>query len=259
MLALHREQAYEADGLRALGGSLAVHLLLLLALIISLDWSQSPPEAVQAELWSSLPAERPSNTATRNSPSPAPEKRAPPEPTDAEIALQKKQKAQQEARKKEELQKQQAAAKKEAQLKAEKDKAQKAKKLEEQRAAELARLGLDPKAKRADAGKDIVTKAGVQSGVEQGARSGAEAKWVDRVRAMIDSRVSYRGKNTSDLKLDIKLLPTGQITDVRVISRSDSPSYDEAVLAALKQIDTLPSPPEGVRVLSIEIRHRNRN
>ncbi|NBY14053.1 MAG: hypothetical protein EBQ76_04810 [Betaproteobacteria bacterium] len=98
MLALHREQAYEADGLRALGGSLAVHLLLLLALIISLDWSQSPPEAVQAELWSSLPAERPSNTATRNSPSPAPEKRAPPEPTDAEIALQKKQKAQQEAK-----------------------------------------------------------------------------------------------------------------------------------------------------------------
>lgn len=268
------------DSLRALAASIGVHLVLVLALVVSLNWNTEPSEPVQAELWSSLPPEKPAPRVTpKVAPEPAPEPKPDPAVRDAEIALAKKKKAEQEAQQKAEAEKQaklkqerdKAAKEKAAKDKAAKDKAAKekaakekaqqeraaAKRLAEQREAELARLGLDAKAKPQAKGKDSQTKAGVASGVDQGARSGREAEWIDKVKASIRGRVRYNGADTSDMTLSISLLPTGQITKIQKKSGSNSAAYDAAVLRALESITKLPKPPDGVREITIDLRHRN--
>jgi colicin import membrane protein len=273
------------DSLRALAASIGVHLVLVLALVVSLNWNTNPSEPVQAELWSSLPPEKPAPRVTpKAAPEPAPEPKPDPAVQDAEIALAKKKKAEQEAQQKAELEKQaklrqekekaakeKAAKEKAVKEKAEKEKAAKekaakekaqqeraaAKRLAEQREAELARLGLDAKAKPQAKGKDSQTKAGVASGVDQGARSGREAEWVDKVKATIRGRVRYNGADTSDMTLTISLLPTGQITKIQKKSASNNSAYDAAVLRALESINKLPKPPDGVREITIDLRHRN--
>ncbi len=268
------------DSLRALAASIGVHLVLVLALVVSLNWNTEPSEPVQAELWSSLPPEKPAPRVTpKAAPEPPPEPKPDPAVRDAEIALAKKKKAEQEAQQKAQAERQaklkqekdkaakeRAAKEKAAKEKAEKEKAAKekaqqeraaAKRLAEQREAELARLGLDAKAKPQARGKDSQTKAGVASGVDQGARSGREAEWIDKVKASIRGRVRYNGADTSDMTLSISLLPTGQITKIQKKSGSNSAAYDAAVLRALESITKLPKPPDGVREITIDLRHRN--
>jgi colicin import membrane protein len=268
------------DSLRALAASIGVHLVLVLALVVSLNWNTEPSEPVQAELWSSLPPEKPApRTTPKAAPEPTPEPKPDPAVRDAEIALAKKKKAEQEAQQKAEAEKQaklkqekdkaakekaakeQAAKDKAARDKATKEKAQQeraaAKRLAEQREAELARLGLDAKAKPQAKGKDSQTKAGVASGVDQGARSGREAEWIDKVKASIRGRVRYNGADTTDMTLSISLLPTGQITKIQKKSGSNTAAYDAAVLRALESITKLPKPPDGVREITIDLRHRN--
>jgi len=247
-------------------GALAVHGLLLIALVLNLDWLSEDPPAVQAELWSSLPPERmPVSQAQSPAPAPPPPVKAEPEPapkSDAEIAIERRKQEQEkrrqaeqrrEAEQKKESQRREAEQKKAAQSK----EAQKreAARLERERAEELKRLGLDPKAKPMDKGKDASTKAGVASGAATGERSGREAEWADRVKGILESRVRYRGSNTSDLELEILLLPTGQLQSVRVLIASNTPAYDQAVLEAVRGM-TFPKPPEGVRALTIKMRHR---
>ena len=258
------------DSLKALAASIAVHLVLVLALVVSLNWNTEPSEPVQAELWSSLPPEKPAPRVTpKAAPEPAPDPKPDPAIRDAEIALAKKKKAEQEAQQKAQAEKQaklkqekdKAAKERAAKEKAAKEKAQQeraaAKRLAEQREAELARLGLDAKAKPQAKGKDSQTKAGVASGVDQGARSGREAEWIDKVKASIRGRVRYNGADTSDMTLSISLLPTGQITKIQKKSGSNSAAYDAAVLRALESITKLPKPPDGVREITIDLRHRN--
>lgn len=268
------------DSLRALAASIGVHLVLVLALVVSLNWNTEPSEPVQAELWSSLPPEKPAPRVTpKAAPEPAAEPKPDPAVRDAEIALAKQKKAEQEAQRKAQAEKQaklqqerdkaaqeRAAKEKAAKEKADKEKATKekaqqeraaAKRLAEQREAELARLGLDAKAKPQAKGKDSQTKAGVASGVDQGARSGREAEWIDKVKASIRGRVLYNGPDSTDLTLSISLLPTGEITKIRKKSGSNSTAYDAAVLRALESITKLPKPPDDVREITIDLRHRN--
>ncbi len=76
----------------SVGAALMVHLLLAAALMVSIDWrAADDPEVVQAELWSSLPAERPPTrqaavipAAEPPPPAPAPPKPTPPAPAPPE-------------------------------------------------------------------------------------------------------------------------------------------------------------------------------
>ncbi|MGA0882191.1 MAG: TonB family protein, partial [Burkholderiaceae bacterium] len=130
-----------------------------------------------------------------------------------------------------------------------------ARRIEKERAAELKRLGIDPKAKPADKGKDATTKAGVATGSARGERTGREAEWADRVKGLLESRVRYRGSNTSDLEVEILLLPTGQLQSVRLLSPSNTPVYDQAVLDAIRAM-AFPKPPDGLRAVTLKMRHR---
>ena len=243
----------DQDTAFGLAGALAVHGLLVVALVLNLDWLSIDPPPVQAELWSSLPPERsPTPDPTPKLPS-APEPAPKPEPTpQAELALEKQKKAQtREAEKARALEK-----KREEDRKRQEDRKKQAQRLEKERAAELKRLGLDPKAKPADKGKDTATKAGVANGSAKGERTGREAEWADRVKGLLESRVRYRGANTSDLEVEILLLPTGQLQSARLVTPSNSPIYDQAVLDAIRSM-TFPKPPDGLRAVTLKMRHRS--
>lgn len=243
----------DQDTAFGLAGALAVHGLLVVALVLNLDWLSIDPPPVQAELWSSLPPERsPTPDPTPKLPS-APEPAPKPEPTpQAELALEKQKKAQtREAEKARALEQ-----KREEDRKRQEDRKKQAQRLEKERAAELKRLGLDPKAKPADKGKDTATKAGVANGSAKGERTGREAEWADRVKGLLESRVRYRGANTSDLEVEILLLPTGQLQSARLVTPSNSPIYDQAVLDAIRSM-TFPKPPDGLRAVTLKMRHRS--
>jgi colicin import membrane protein len=247
-----------------LAGALVVHGLLVVALVVNLDWLSLDPPPVQAELWSSLPPERSPTVSAPAASDPTPTPTPTPQP-DAKLALEKRK---QEDKKKQVLKQKEAEKRAQAEKqKAEKQKAEKqraerqreaqreAQRIDKERAAELKRLGLDPKAKPADKGKDAATKAGVAAGSARGERTGREAEWADRVKGLLESRVRYRGSNTSDLEVEILLLPTGQLQSVRLLNPSNTPVYDQAVLEAIRTM-AFPKPPDGLRAVTLKMRHR---
>lgn len=284
-----------------LAAAVLVHLMLMAALVVSLDWSKPEPEPVQAELWSSLPAEA---APRRTPPSPRPVDATPvspakptpdpdPGPTDAEIALEKKkaqeqlqrQRAAQDKALHDKLANEKAAKEKVAQEKAAKEKAAKEKTakeravkekaekdklpskeqarmdkaLESQRAAELARLGIDPKAKAADRGKDARTKAGVTGGAEQGSRAGALANYSDAIRSRVRSRIRFdprRAPENPEAIFEVEQLPTGQIQSIRLMKSSGRPDWDAAVKQAIVESDPLPKGADGLIERKLELRFR---
>jgi colicin import membrane protein len=247
-----------------LAGALVVHGLLVVALVVNLDWLSLDPPPVQAELWSSLPPERSPTVSAPAAPDPTPTPTPTPQP-DAELALEKRKqedKKKQALKQKETEKRAQAEKQKAEKQKAEKQRAERqreaqrdAQRIDKERAAELKRLGLDPKAKPADKGKDAATKAGVAAGSARGERTGREAEWADRVKGLLESRVRYRGSNTSDLEVEILLLPTGQLQSVRLLNPSNTPVYDQAVLEAIRTM-AFPKPPDGLRAVTLKMRHR---
>lgn len=133
----------------------------------------------------------------------------------------------------------------------------------EQEEAILKQFGSDPKAKAADAGRDAVSKAGTADGAAKGERSGAAATWLQRVRGVIESRVTYRGDNTSDLILTVEISNNGDIGALVIKTPSNSPRYDEAVKRAITQVKSsggVPAPPQGLDTREVEIilRHRDK-
>ncbi|MGA1301151.1 MAG: cell envelope integrity protein TolA [Burkholderiaceae bacterium] len=260
------------------GAAMGIHLLLAAALVVSIDWRTEDLEVVQAELWSSLPAERPPISPPEPpapKPTPEPEKPAPPpDPTPpapaADIALKK---AKEEAAKKE--------ASKRAQE--ERDKAAKARALQEKQAqekqareraaqrqrealrqAELDRinksLGLDAKAKASSQGKDVASKAGVAGGAEQGVRSGLLAGYQDAIRSRIRSRIlgfdPARAPTNPEVIYIVEQLPTGQISRFQLQKASGMPEWDAAVLRAIKASDPLPKADDGSVERRLELRFR---
>ncbi|MFM1928159.1 MAG: cell envelope integrity protein TolA [Burkholderiaceae bacterium] len=260
------------------GAAMGIHLLLAAALVVSIDWRTEDLEVVQAELWSSLPAERPPISPPEPpapKPTPEPEKPAPPpDPTPpapaADIALKK---AKEEAAKKE--------ASKRAQE--ERDKAAKARALQEKQAqekqareraaqrqrealrqAELDRinksLGLDAKAKASSQGKDVASKAGVAGGAEQGVRSGLLAGYQDAIRSRIRSRIlgfdPARAPTNPEVIYIVEQLPTGQISRIQLQKASGMPEWDAAVLRAIKASDPLPKADDGSVERRLELRFR---
>ncbi|MDP5128062.1 MAG: hypothetical protein NWP33_08025, partial [Burkholderiaceae bacterium] len=98
-------QGTRASGLEssvATLGSLTVHAALGLAMLLAIDVQKEEPPVVQAELWSSLPAEIAANAPLAPAPTPSPPIKdiAPAQPNaeEAEIALAKKKAEEEETR-----------------------------------------------------------------------------------------------------------------------------------------------------------------
>ena len=258
--------------------SIAAHLLLAAALLVSVDWRLDEPPPVQAELWSSLPAERPPSAQPPPQQAPALKaadpKPSPPAPSESDLALEKKKKQELQAKKetadraererleRERQKKTAAEADRRKREETEKRLADK-KRQDEQRKAELARiqksLGLDDKAKAAAKGKDAQTKAGTAGGAEQGARTGVLANYQDAIRSRIRSRIRFdpaKAPENPEAIFIVEQLPSGQISKIQLKKPSGRPDWDAAVQRAIAGSDPLPKAEDGTVERVLELRFR---
>ncbi len=252
--------------------AMGIHLLLAAALVVSIDWRTEDLEVVQAELWSSLPAERaPTPQAETPPPTPAPIKPAPPVPQptppvpapDISLKKAKEEAAKREAAKREATKAQEAKQREEANKRAQAEKAAQRQR-EALRQAELDRinksLGLDAKAKASSQGKDVASKAGVAGGAEQGVRSGLLAGYQDAIRAKIRSRIlgfdPARAPSNPEVIYIVEQLPTGQISRVQLQKASGMPEWDATVRRAIELSDPLPKAEDGSVERRLELRFR---
>jgi len=309
-------QSTQASGLEATVatlGSLAVHAALGLAMLLAIDVKEEEPPVVQAELWSSLPAELAANAPVAPAPTPSPPAKEPaparPSAQEAEIALAKKKAEEEQARRKAEEQAEQdrlrkakeaAEQKRLAEERAERDKlakekaekaekdrleklqqarlakekaeAERRKKLAEEKAAreraeleqrrkeaterirqeQLAKvkasLGQDPKAKAADKGDDVRTRAGVAGGAEMGDRTGVLADYAASIRARIRSRISFdpvRAPDNPEVIFVVEQQATGRVVKVTKKKSSGNAGWDAAVERAIWGSSPLPKTADG--------------
>ncbi len=281
-------------------GSLAVHAALGLAMLLAIDVQKEEPPVVQAELWSSLPAELAANApvAPPIQPSPPIKDIAPAQPNaeEAEIALTKKKAEEEETRRKAEEQADREQARKakqadeqkrladekaerdrleklkQARLTKDKEEAERRRKLAEEKVAreraeleqrrkeaterirqeQLAQvmqsLGQDPKAKAADKGDDLRTKAGVAGGAEMGDRTGVLADYAASIRARIRNRISFdpaRAPDNPEVVFVVEQQATGRVLKVTKNKSSGNAGWDAAVERAIWGSSPLPKTADG--------------
>jgi colicin import membrane protein len=269
-------------------------------MLLAIDVQKEEPPVVQAELWSSLPAELAANApvATPLQPSPPIKESAPAQPNaeEAEIALAKKKAEEEETRGKAEEQAEKDRARKakqadeqkrladekaerdrleklkQARLTKDKEEAERRKKLaeekvtreraeleqrrkeaterirQEQLAQVMQSLGQDPKAKAADKGDDLRTKAGVVGGAEMGDRTGVLADYAASIRARIRNRISFdpaRAPDNPEVVFVVEQQATGRVIKVTKNKSSGNAGWDAAVERAIWGSSPLPKTADG--------------
>ena len=267
-------RAYEKDvswqaGVWAIG----VHLLLLAALLLSFNWKATPPmlNVAEVELWDSLPqpslplpvappvetpppVQTPPPAVVKEAPPPPPEKVEAPAPKapEVDIALEKKRKELEQKKAAEQLKKELALAQKKQlaalQAEARKEEMQNSDKLlKENKANEtLKKLQQEALAEERAAIEQAVAS-------DKSAKSAASAGVVDEYRSKIQAKIrghvnkSLCATANPELKFDIALLPTGEMTGLpKLLKSSGNKACDEAVERAIMASQPLPVPSDGV-------------
>ncbi|MDP3087827.1 MAG: energy transducer TonB [Methylotenera sp.] len=245
--AYEKEVSWKAGGL-----AIAVHLVLLAALLISFNWKAAHPviSVTEVELWDSLP----------NIQAPKPEPFIPPEPIVKEqpkpkpilkeddkvdITLEKKLKELQQKKVEEKLKKDKAFEQKK-QLAALQEEARQDEMLNQNE------LLKENKAK--DALKKLQQEAladekavGDQQALSSkaAANAGVVDEFKSKIQAKIRSNVnkSLCGEGNPELKFDIGLLPTGELSgNPKLVKSSGNEACDESVERAIMASQPLPLP-----------------
>ena len=273
----------------ALGLALFAHALLIAALAFGVNWRNSEPTSIAAELWSAVPqaaAPRavevptppPPPAAVRKpepvvKPEPAPKPEAPPLP-DPQIAIEK---AKREEAKR--VQAEEAARDKKAAEKAQREKeelAQKkaaAEKLAKDK-AEADKLAKD-KAEKADAAKQAALReanlkrmqglAGATGGATDtgsALRSSApSASYAGRIMARIKPNIVFGDPVDGNpvATVEVRLAPDGTIVGKRLVKSSGVKAWDDAVLRAIERTEILPRDTDGRVRSPFEIDFRPRD
>lgn len=259
----------------ALGLALFAHALLIVALAFGVNWHDSEPTTIAAELWSATPQAAAPRAVEppppRPQPTPAEVKKpepvvAPPKPQaptlpDPQIAIEKakredakrQQQAEEDARQKqaekaqrekEDLAKKKAAADKLAKEKADKLDADKADKFAKE------------KAEKADAAKQAAIRdanlkrmqglAGATGGANDTGSalhsSAPSASYGGRVAARIKPNIVFTDAIDGNPRalVEVKLAPDGTIAAKRLVQSSGSKAWDDAVLRAVERTGILP-------------------
>lgn len=233
-----------------------VHLVFVLLLVFGVNWQTREASPVIAELWSSLPAVKPTpkrapepppepepKPVPKPEPKPTPKPEPKPEPKplpkpDIEIKAKEKEKEkkrQEEERKKAEEQKiKQAELKRqEAELKhMEQEKLKQAQALQEhQREVERQQQ----EAARALASQ----RAAAQSKLEGDYKSRIR----DKIKRYIVVPPDVPGNPQAEF--DVTLMPTGEVLNARLTHSSGNAAYDSAVERAIYKAQPLPLPPDA--------------
>ena len=248
----------------ALGLAVLAHLLLIAALAFGVNWRDTEPTSIAAELWSAVPQAAAPRAVEVPTPPPAPqpaEVRKPepvvvPKPQapavpDPQIAIEKAkreeakrrqaeedEKARQEKLADEKREKEELAKKKAAADKLAKEKADKA---EATRQAALREANLKRMQGLADAtGGPTDSGTALQSSAPS---AGYAGRIVARIRPNIVLTDPVNGNPRA--VVEIKLAPDGTIIDKTLRESSGSKTWDEAVLRAIDRTGILPRDVDG--------------
>ena len=277
---------------RSVGAALVVHGLLIVALTAGIQWKQDNNLSVEAELWSAVPmaAAPPLVEAEPPPPPPPPPKPVvkapePPAPNrDAEIALAKKRKVEEEKklqdalkaeeRRKEEVKKE-AEKKAKAKLEAKKeedrkDKERKEKEKEKERAdkerkekeAKKQQEQKESKAAAEEAKKlEAIRKENMKrmaglagaSGADNATgtamkASGPSDSYGGRIRGRIKPNITFDPSSVVGnpaAEVEVRCAPDGTIVSSKLVKSSGSPAWDNAVLKAITKTEILPRDTDG--------------
>ena len=226
--------------------ALLVHGAFLLLLIFGVSWQTEHPAPVSADIWEALPEPVPEpRPEPRETPRPPTEpkpviKEDPPEPK-PDIALEKK---------KAEIKKRQAELDEQKML--QQKMREETEKLEKQREAKskleeqaLQRRMLDEAlASESRQIKQIATRGAAAK--RANAMSGVISEYQARIRAKIraQTRIPENLTGNPQVRHAVKLMPTGEVLDVKTLQRSGNPAYDDAVERAIFKASPLPLPEE---------------
>jgi len=230
--------------------ALAVHVGLIAALALGVNWRMRATEVVSAELWSSLPQQA-APRAEAPPPPPAPEpKPAPPPPApvpappppqrEAQIATERAEKTAREE--KEAREAEQKAEKLKKQREAEqKQKEADAKKAEEQR---LARLREEQMQRMLGS---LQGQGSPQSTGSAERDSAPSQDYVNRLIAILRGNVTFPAELQGNPAVDIEVraAPGGTIIGRRIIKPSGVPAWDDAALNAIDKTGKLPPQADG--------------
>ena len=235
--------------------ALGVHLLFVLLLVFGVSWQTQHPAPVMVDVWESLPAPpppvaektpRPQPKPVKPEPAPAPVVKEPAPPKTPDIALEKK-KAEAER-----LKKQQAIQQAEEKARAEAAKAAREKQVAEQKKRELLRQLEDEEAIQRMADEEAANRTRLAKQAEARAaaskRQAEVASVVGQYRDLISATVRGNTRlpdnlvGNPEVRCLVKLLPTGEVQNVRVTKTSGNAAYDEAVVRAIEKSSPLPLP-----------------
>ena len=282
---------------RSVGAALVVHALLIVALTAGIQWQQDNSLSVEAELWSAVPMAAAPKLVEVEAPTPppAPKPEPPPKPVvkppeppapnrDAEIALAKKKKIEDEKklqeamkaeeRRKEELKKE---AEKKAKAKIEEDKRKKEeerkdkeRKEKEKERAEKERK--DKEAKKQQEQKDnkaaaeeakklealrkenmkrIAGLAGATGGENATGTalksSGPSDSYGGRIRTRIKPNITFADDVMGNpaAEVEVRCAPDGTIVNRKLVKSSGNAAWDNAVLKAIDKTEILPRDTDG--------------
>ena len=261
-----------AAGVLALG----VHVAFLLLLVVGVSWQTDHPEPVMVDLWDALPVAPAPPVAAPESPpepvpppepvkavepapvpvvppKPAPPPVTPPAPKAPDIALEKKKT---EAARLEKLKALQVAEEKAladaARAEADAVKLARDKQLAEQKRREMLRQMEEDELMQRMAEESAASE--LRQAREAEARLAATRRQAEITRAVGQFRdkisATVRGntrlpddlKGNPEVRFLVKLLPTGEVIDIRRTQSSGNAAYDEAVERAIRKSSPLPLP-----------------
>lgn len=244
--------------------ALGVHLLFAVLLLFGLSWQVREPEPVAVEVWSSLPpADAPRRAVARPQPQPrsepapqpprevVPPRPTPPEPvTRADIALDKQREDQKRRAEQLRLDQQldQTRREKAAQEEAARVEAQAREQADKKR--RLLQAMADENAERqAEADSAAVAslrRQAAEAAEQQAAAAGMVKDFTARISAKVrgNTRLPDNLVGNPEVRFVVRLLPTGEVQEVRLVKSSGNPAYDEAVERAIEKSSPLPLPPD---------------
>lgn len=270
-----------AGRLRAIVLAVAVHAAFFALIIFGVTWQSTPTPPVEAELWDKLPPavkpappkveppkaepEPPKPEPKPEPPPPKPEPKPPevkPEPpkVDPAIAL-KAEREKKEKEKRERLEKLEREKKEKLEKeKVEKKKEDEAKKKREKEELEKKKREDDKRRKEEETAK---AEAERERATQAAARKAEFDRFVDAIRAKIRGRANVPDTVTGkpEVHVLIKILPGGEVLDIRITRRSGNPTYDTAIERGIRSASPLPVPPANselfpqFRELNLIIQH----
>ncbi len=259
-------QRENKDSFKAGVLSVAVHAVLLIALLISFNWKTTHPVSIaEVELWDSIPNNLapkplpPPEPVVKEAPTPEPKpvvEEKPKEDAKVDIALEKKQKElelkkleqkkAEEDLKKEREKKEQALVQKK-QLAVLQEEVNKDKPLKDKKETQKSNDALK---KLAQEMLDEDKAQGNQQaiGAKAAANAGVVGEYQNKIRTKIRGNVNKTlcGDGNPELKFDIDLLPTGQLNgNPKLIKSSGNSACDGAVERAIMASEPLPLPSDA--------------